>query len=41
MTANQPTLRLEHRDDGVAVLWVDDASEPVNTLKAELAVELE
>jgi protein involved in polysaccharide export with SLBB domain len=36
MNATEPTLRLEHRDDGVAVLWVDDASEPVNTLKAGL-----
>lgn len=41
MNANASTLRLEHREDGVAVLWVDDPSEPVNTLRAELADELE
>ena len=41
MTTTEPTLRLERRDDGVAILWVDDASEPVNTLKAELAAEFE
>jgi 3-hydroxyacyl-CoA dehydrogenase/enoyl-CoA hydratase/3-hydroxybutyryl-CoA epimerase len=41
MNATEPTLRLEHRDDGVAVLWVDDASEPVNTLKAGLAAEFQ
>jgi 3-hydroxyacyl-CoA dehydrogenase / enoyl-CoA hydratase / 3-hydroxybutyryl-CoA epimerase len=41
MNATEPTLRLEHRDDGVAVLWVDDTSEPVNTLKAGLAAELQ
>jgi len=41
MNASEPTLRLEHRDDGVAVLWVDDASEPVNTLKAGLAAEFQ
>ncbi len=41
MNATEPTLRLEHRDDGVAVLWVDDASEPVNTLKAALAAEFQ
>ena len=39
MNATESTLRLERRDDGVAVLWVDDAREPVNTLKAELAAE--
>jgi 3-hydroxyacyl-CoA dehydrogenase / enoyl-CoA hydratase / 3-hydroxybutyryl-CoA epimerase len=41
MTGGVATLRLEHRDDGVAVLWVDDPREPVNTLKAELADELQ
>ena len=39
MNATESTLRLERRDDGVAVLWVDDAREPVNTLKAKLAAE--
>ena len=39
MNATESTLRLERRDDGVAVLWVDDARESVNTLKAELAAE--
>jgi len=29
-------LTLEHRDDGVAVLWMDDPDEPVNTLKRAL-----
>jgi 3-hydroxyacyl-CoA dehydrogenase/enoyl-CoA hydratase/3-hydroxybutyryl-CoA epimerase len=41
MNTTETTLRLEHRDDGVAVLWVDDAREPVNTLKAELAAEFD
>lgn len=36
-----PVLRLEHRDDGVAVLWVDDPREPVNTLRAEIAEEFQ
>jgi 3-hydroxyacyl-CoA dehydrogenase/enoyl-CoA hydratase/3-hydroxybutyryl-CoA epimerase len=35
------TLRLEHRDDGVAVLWIDDPDDTVNTLKRELAAELD
>ena len=34
-------LRLEHRDDGVTVLWLDDPREPVNTLRAELAEEFQ
>ena len=41
MNTTESTLRLERRDDGAAVLWVDDVREPVNTLKAELAAELE
>lgn len=41
MNAGAPTLRLEHRDDGVAILWVDDPCEPVNTLRAELADEFQ
>jgi 3-hydroxyacyl-CoA dehydrogenase/enoyl-CoA hydratase/3-hydroxybutyryl-CoA epimerase len=41
MSADQPTLRLERRDDGVALLWIDDPREPVNTLRAELAEEFE
>lgn len=40
-TAGDISLRLEHRDDGVAVLWIDDPREPVNTLRAELADEFE
>ncbi|NCF26857.1 MAG: fatty acid oxidation complex subunit alpha FadJ [Gammaproteobacteria bacterium] len=39
MTAGEPTLRLERRDDGIAVLWMDDPREPVNTLRPELADE--
>lgn len=35
------TLRFERRDDGVAVLWIDDPREPVNTLKSELADEFQ
>ncbi len=41
MNATEPTLRLEHRDDGVAVLWIDDPREPVNTLRVELAEEFQ
>ncbi len=41
MNETEPTLRLERRDDGVAVLWVDDPCEPVNTLKAGLAAEFQ
>lgn len=41
MSAGEPTLRIEHRDDGAAVLWVDDPREPVNTLRAELADEFQ
>jgi 3-hydroxyacyl-CoA dehydrogenase/enoyl-CoA hydratase/3-hydroxybutyryl-CoA epimerase len=41
MTANEPSLRLEHRDDDVAILWIDDPREPVNTLRAELAEEFQ
>jgi 3-hydroxyacyl-CoA dehydrogenase/enoyl-CoA hydratase/3-hydroxybutyryl-CoA epimerase len=41
MNATEPTLRLERRDDGVAVLWIDDPREPVNTLRAELADEFQ
>ena len=41
MNATEPTLRLEHRDDGVAVLWMDDPRESVNTLRVELADEFQ
>lgn len=41
MSAAAPTLRLERRDDGIALLWIEDPGEPVNTLRAELADELE
>ena len=41
MNASEPTLRLEQRDDGVAVLWIDDPREPVNTLRVELADEFQ
>ena len=41
MNATEPTLRLERRDDGVAVLWIDDPREPVNTLRVELADEFQ
>lgn len=41
MTASAPSLTLEHRDDDVAVLWIDDPREPVNTLRAELADEFQ
>ncbi|MDX1432368.1 MAG: 3-hydroxyacyl-CoA dehydrogenase NAD-binding domain-containing protein, partial [Gammaproteobacteria bacterium] len=37
MASADSTLNLEHRDDGVAVLWIDDPHEPVNTLKPALA----
>ena len=36
-----PILRLDLREDGVAVLWFDDPAEPVNVLKESLAGELE
>jgi 3-hydroxyacyl-CoA dehydrogenase/enoyl-CoA hydratase/3-hydroxybutyryl-CoA epimerase len=39
MTDTGPALRLERRDDGIAILWIDDPQEPVNTLKAGLAEE--
>ena len=39
MMAGEPTLRLERRDDGIAVLWMDDPREPLNTLRPELADE--
>jgi len=38
---NASILSLEHRDDGVAVLWMDDPDESVNTLKRELIDEFE
>lgn len=41
MTARETSLTLEHRDDGVALLWIDDPREPVNTLRAELAEEFQ
>lgn len=41
MTIPDPTLRLERRDDGVAVLWIDDPREPVNTLKVGLGEEFQ
>jgi 3-hydroxyacyl-CoA dehydrogenase/enoyl-CoA hydratase/3-hydroxybutyryl-CoA epimerase len=41
MSAGSGALRLEFRDDGVALLWLDDPQEPVNTLKAELADEFQ
>lgn len=41
MNAGASTLRLDRRDDGVAVLWIDDPREPVNTLRAELADEFQ
>lgn len=34
-------LRLEHREDGVAVLWMNDPAATVNTLKRELIDEFE
>lgn len=34
-------LSLEHRKDGVAVLWMNDPAESVNTLKRELIDEFE
>lgn len=34
-------LTLEHREDGVAVLWMDDPGEKVNTLKRDLIDEFE
>jgi len=34
-------LTLEHRGDGVAVLWMDDPDEPVNTLKRALIDDFE
>jgi len=34
-------LSLEHRRDGLAVLWMNDVAEPVNTLKRELIGEFE
>ena len=41
MSEPQPTLHLEHRDDDVAVLCIDDPEDSVNTLKRELAREFE
>lgn len=41
MSETGPTLRLERRDDGVALLWLDDPAAPVNTLHAALADELQ
>ncbi|HSH43822.1 MAG TPA: fatty acid oxidation complex subunit alpha FadJ [Arenicellales bacterium] len=37
----QDILTLEHRDGGVAVLWMNDPEEPVNVLKRELIEEFE
>ncbi len=34
------TFRLETRSPGVAIIWMDDPDEPMNTLKAELDTEL-
>ena len=34
-------LSLEHREDGVAMLWMDDPGGPVNTLKRSLIDEFE
>lgn len=34
-------LSLEHRQDGLAVLWMNDTAAPVNTLKRELIEEFE
>jgi len=33
-------FRLEHRDDHVAILWMDDPDDTVNTLKRELVEEI-
>ena len=41
MNATEPSLRLERREDDIAILWLDDPREPVNTLRAELAVEFQ
>jgi len=40
-TADNTILTLEHRDDGVAVLWMNDPDEPVNTLKKALIDQFE
>jgi 3-hydroxyacyl-CoA dehydrogenase/enoyl-CoA hydratase/3-hydroxybutyryl-CoA epimerase len=40
-SASQSILTLEHRDDGVVVLWMNDAGEAVNTLKRELIDEFD
>ena len=37
MARKEATLELERREDGVAVLWMDDPGQPVNTLKPALA----
>ncbi len=41
MNVGATTLRIERRDDDVAVLWIDDPGESVNTLRAELAEEFQ
>ncbi|MDX1432814.1 MAG: 3-hydroxyacyl-CoA dehydrogenase NAD-binding domain-containing protein, partial [Gammaproteobacteria bacterium] len=39
-TGAERALHLTRRDDGVAVLWIDDPRDSVNTLRRELADEL-
>ncbi|RMG18144.1 MAG: fatty acid oxidation complex subunit alpha FadJ [Planctomycetota bacterium] len=39
--SDSKTFRVETRDDGVAVVWMDVPGEPVNTLKASFADEFE
>ncbi|MFP3855269.1 MAG: hypothetical protein ACLFWD_13350 [Anaerolineales bacterium] len=36
-----PTVRLEHRPGGVAVLWLDVEGESVNKIRPEMAQDLE
>lgn len=40
-SGSRAILSLEDRENGVAVLWMNDADEPVNTLKRELIQEFE
>ncbi len=39
--SQQAVFRLQRRDDRIAVLWMDDPQETVNTLKQELIAEFE
>lgn len=40
-TANDAGLSLEHREDGIAILWIDVPGQPVNTLRTEFVPQLQ